>query len=60
MGLSSVLVVVAVLALAAFAVWRNLRKGTPCECGGECRACRGRCHCDVKIPENALADGRAA
>lgn len=48
MGLGSVLVVVAVLALAAFAVWRNIRKGVPCECGGECRACRGRCHCEVK------------
>ena len=41
MGLGSVLVVVAVLALAVFAVWRNLRKGVPCECGGECRACGG-------------------
>ena len=48
MGLGSVLVVVAVLALAAFAVWRNLRKGVPCECGGSCRVCGGRCRCSVK------------
>ena len=48
MDLGSALVVVAVLALAAFAVWRNLRKGSPCGCGGECRACGGRCRCDVK------------
>ena len=48
MGLGSVLVVVAVLALAAFAVWRNLRKGVPCECGGECHACGGRGRCSVK------------
>ena len=48
MGLGSVLVVVAVLALAAFAVWRNLRKGVPWECGGSGRACGGRCRCSVK------------
>lgn len=48
MNPGSVVVVVAVLALVAFAVWRNLRKGVPCECGGECRACRGHCHSGVK------------
>jgi hypothetical protein len=57
MNLASAAVLLAVLTLAALAVWRNIKKGAPCECGGgrkscccgctecgdnECSACRGR------------------
>lgn len=49
MNAASIAVVAVVLALAVFAVWRNLKKGTPCECGGECRCCKkshfGHCGC---------------
>ena len=59
MNLASVIVLLIVVALAALAVWRNVRKGSPCECGGSCaslrsclnrrngcRACDGNCgHC---------------
>ncbi len=54
MGAGSVLTVAAVLALAALAVWRLVRKGAPCECGGECRGCGGECHCGEKKAENPL------
>ncbi|MCR5414132.1 MAG: hypothetical protein K6F50_05335 [Kiritimatiellae bacterium] len=50
MTLGSVVVLAAVVALAGFAVWRNLRKGAPCSCGcsGKDCACKGgsgcKCH----------------
>lgn len=56
MNAASVIVLVVVIALAVLAVWRNVRKGAPCECGGSCaslrsclkrrngcRACNGHC-----------------
>ena len=36
MSAASVIVLVVVIALAVLAVWRNIRKGAPCECGGSC------------------------
>jgi hypothetical protein len=50
MNAASVIVLVVVIALAVLAVWRNVRKGAPCECGGSCaslRSClkrRNGCH----------------
>ena len=45
MNVASAVVLAAVLSLAALAVWRNLKKGAPCECGscGKSRSCG--CHC---------------
>lgn len=41
MSVASAVVLAAVLVLAALAVWRNVKKGAPCECG-----CSGkRCSC---------------
>lgn len=45
MSVSSIAVIVVVLAAAALAVWRNLKKGAPCECGGASRGCKGSCGC---------------
>jgi len=46
MNLSSIAILSAVVALAALAVWRNVKKGSPCECGSGCasaRSCLRRC-----------------
>jgi len=45
MSVSSIAVIVVVLAAAALAVWRNLKKGAPCECGGTSCGCKGSCGC---------------
>ena len=45
MSISSIVVLTLVLALAALAVWRNIKKGSPCECGGSCKSCGGKCCC---------------
>ena len=46
MNTASVIVLVAVVALAALAVWRCLKKGAPCECGGTRKSCGcGCCGC---------------
>ena len=47
MNISSIVVVLAVVALAGFAVWRNVKKGAPCSCGEDCECCKGGgdCHC---------------
>ena len=42
MNAASALVLAAVVAGVALVVWRNLRKGAPCSCGG-CDGCA--CHC---------------
>ena len=44
MNLSSGIIVGILLVLAGLAVWRNIRKGAPCSCGG-CSGCGGGCHC---------------
>ena len=36
MNFASIAVVAIVVGFAALAVWRNLKKGAPCECGGAC------------------------
>ena len=41
MNAASVAVLVAVLAFAALAVWRVVKKGAPCECGCSCGKCCG-------------------
>ena len=47
MNAASVIVLVAVVALAALAVRRNLKKGAPCECGGSRKSCGcAACHCN--------------
>ena len=43
MNTASVIVLVAVVALAALAVWRCLKKGAPCECGGNKKLCGSSC-----------------
>lgn len=45
MNASSIAVVVGIVALAALAVWRNVRKGAPCECGCPKKSCGSGCHC---------------
>ena len=49
MNSSSIIVLVVVVAFAALAVWRNLKKGAPCECGGSTCHCKksnsGHCDC---------------
>ena len=46
MNTASVIVLVVVVALAALAVWRCLKKGAPCECGGTRKSCGcGCCGC---------------
>ena len=45
MSVASVVVLAAVVALAGLAVWRNVKKGAPCDCGcsrGECSCCTTR------------------
>ncbi len=45
MSVASVVVLAAVVALAGLAVWRNVKKGAPCNCGcsrGECSCCTTR------------------
>ena len=37
MSVQSAIVLAVVLALAVFAIWRNIKKGAPCECGRTCR-----------------------
>ena len=43
MNTASVIVLVAVVALAALAVWRVMKKGAPCECGGTRKSCGCGC-----------------
>ena len=43
MNAASATVFAAVLALAAFAIWRTLKKGAPCECGCSRKTCPGKC-----------------
>jgi len=45
MNTASVIVLVVVVALAALAVWRCLKKGAPCECGGTRKSCGCGCGC---------------
>ena len=46
MSVSSIVVLVLVLLFAALAVWRNIKKGAPCECGGSCKSgCGDCCQC---------------
>ncbi len=45
MNAASALILGLVLALAALAVWRAWRKGAPCECGGNRKACGDSCCC---------------
>ncbi len=45
MNVGSIIVLAGVLALAGWAVWRNIRKGAPCSCGCECGGCPGNCKC---------------
>ena len=45
MSVSSIVVLTLVLLLAVLAVWRNIKKGAPCECGGSRKACGGGCCC---------------
>ena len=40
MNVATAVTLAVVLALAALAVWRNVRKGAPCECG-----CGEKCGC---------------
>ncbi len=43
MNAASISVLAVVLAFAAIAVWRVLKKGAPCECGCGCGKCGGGC-----------------
>lgn len=45
MNLSSLVILVGVIALAVLAVWRAHKKGVPCECGGGQKCCGGGCKC---------------
>ena len=45
MNVPSVIAAAVVVALAALAVWRNMRKGAPCECGRSSKGCPCGCHC---------------
>ncbi|MBO4448448.1 MAG: FeoB-associated Cys-rich membrane protein [Kiritimatiellae bacterium] len=49
MNFASIAVVAIVVGFAALAVWRNLKKGAPCECGGACKSCRGCSCCDSQV-----------
>ena len=54
MSVSSIVVLVLVLLFAALAVWRNIKKGAPCECGGSCKSCRGDCcQCGTDCGQNS-------
>ena len=52
MSNGSIVVLVAIGALMALAVWRNIRKGAPCSCGcsgKDCACgCSGQCTCGEK------------
>ena len=54
MSNGSIVVLAAVGALMALAVWRNFRKGAPCACGGSCKGCG--CGC---CGDGADAEGNA-
>ena len=43
MNISSIIVVAIVVAFAALAVWRNIKKGAPCECGCSGKSCDCGC-----------------
>ncbi|MBO4709973.1 MAG: FeoB-associated Cys-rich membrane protein [Kiritimatiellae bacterium] len=45
MNYESIIVVSVVLTLATLAAWRVAKKGVPCECGGSCKSCGGKCCC---------------
>ena len=48
MNAASVVILVLVLSAAALAVWRCVKKGAPCECGGSHKDCcknGGECCC---------------
>ncbi len=45
MNLASVIVLVIVVALAAMAMRRCLKKGAPCECGGSRKVCSRKSGC---------------
>ena len=46
MNVSSIAILAIVVALAALAVWRNMKKGAPCECGCSEKDGCGCCHYD--------------
>ena len=45
MNAASIVVLAVVGILFALAVWRTMKKGAPCECGGPCKSCGGGCRC---------------
>ena len=45
MSVASAVTLAAVLVLAVLAVWRNIKKGAPCECGGSAKSYGGGCCC---------------
>ena len=45
MSASSIVALVVVVALVAFAVWRDLKKGAPCSCGCDEDGCGCGCGC---------------
>ena len=48
MNAASIVILALVLGLVAFAVWRCVKKGAPCECGGSHKDCcknGGECCC---------------
>ena len=52
MNAASVVILAVVVATAALAVWRVLKKGMPCECGGSC--CDGGAGCRCKDKRNLI------
>ena len=51
MSFASVVVLAAVVALAGLAVWRNVKKGAPCDCGCSCGECS---RCPTRQGENLV------
>ena len=51
MNASSIAVLGVVIAFAALALIRNIKKGTPCECGGRCKSCGDKCRCGKKTQD---------
>ena len=45
MNAASIVVLALVIVFAVLAVWRNLKKGAPCECGGSSKARCSTCEC---------------
>ena len=43
MNISSIIVLAVVVAFAALAVWRCVKKGAPCECGCSGKSCDCGC-----------------